>query len=106
MGEKVEPGEEDPIVLRVGSPTPNYGHMCEICLKPCQTIFHLKYWITMCFPGLKLPQLQIAKKDAGNIGYANMLAFFTNSDTIRDATFADGDEVIYCYIGDADGDMA
>jgi len=103
--EKVEIGEEEPIVLRVRSPVLD-DHMCDICLKPHETIRHVKYRITLCWPGLKLECLEIAKQDAAPLRNGSSGTTLANIVMVRDTSLKHGDELIYFYLGDAEEDIA
>mmetsp|Transcript_15013 Transcript_15013/g.41141 ORF Transcript_15013/g.41141 Transcript_15013/m.41141 type:complete len:241 (-) Transcript_15013:77-799(-) len=108
--EKVIPGEEEPIVLYALSPVDD-SHLCDICLKPGQTIRHAKNWVAMRLPGLKAEKITVAREKPSEkthgMGLRNFPAnwLFDDLMRIRDTTFKDGGEFVYFYMGEAGVDI-
>lgn len=108
--ERVDPGDEEPVVLRVLSPIDD-SPLCELCLKPSQTVRHAKNWIALRLPGLAPEKITAARERPSDkthgMGLRNFPASWIIEDCtrIRDTPFKSGDEFVFFYMGDAAGDV-
>eukprot|EP00931_Biecheleriopsis_adriatica_P067357 TRINITY_DN41509_c0_g1_i1.p1 TRINITY_DN41509_c0_g1~~TRINITY_DN41509_c0_g1_i1.p1 ORF type:complete len:210 (+),score=42.96 TRINITY_DN41509_c0_g1_i1:73-702(+) len=109
--ELIEPEEEEPIVLFALSPVDD-SPLCEICLKPSQTVHHAKRWLALRMPGLHVNKIAVAKEKPSDKthgqGLRNFPASWILEDEmeIRDTPFRSGGELVYFYMGDAAEDVA
>jgi len=109
--EKVEPGEEEPLVLLVRDPL-DCTLVCNICVKPSETIAHAKCWVALRWPGLRPHKIECPKEqNVQNLAHSKFRSFakdeLLSSDTLlKDTQLRDGDEFIYRYIGDSQEDLA
>mmetsp|Transcript_116723 Transcript_116723/g.326505 ORF Transcript_116723/g.326505 Transcript_116723/m.326505 type:complete len:226 (-) Transcript_116723:116-793(-) len=109
--ERVEPGEEEPLVLRVLSPIDD-SHLCDICVRASQTVGDAKRWVALRLPGLRLEKIIAAReKPSGKthgMGLRNFPASWVVEDAVRmrDSPFESGGEFVFFYMGDAAEDVA
>ncbi|CAE8588274.1 unnamed protein product [Polarella glacialis] len=107
----VQPGEEEPIVLFALSPIDD-SPLCEICLKPSQTVRHAKRWLALRLPGLQVNRIAVAKEKPSDkthgMGLRNFPANWILEDEtkLKDTPFKDGGELVFFYMGDAAEDVA
>mmetsp|Transcript_76786 Transcript_76786/g.178107 ORF Transcript_76786/g.178107 Transcript_76786/m.178107 type:complete len:310 (-) Transcript_76786:138-1067(-) len=98
--ERVEPGEQEPMVLKVISPVDN--SQFEICLKPTQTIKQAKYWISLHIPGLVAKKIVATRDKEGRQDVSFMLE---DSMKMSDTPFKNGGEFYFIYNGEMEEDI-
>mmetsp|Transcript_92910 Transcript_92910/g.271969 ORF Transcript_92910/g.271969 Transcript_92910/m.271969 type:complete len:283 (+) Transcript_92910:83-931(+) len=110
--EKIVPGEEPPVVLKLFSLITK-SVLCEVPVKPSQTIRAVKWWIALRDPHkLKLDKILVARQMPSEEEQGNFsIASFPTSNLHQDAntvdgSFKDGDSVPYFYMGEASDDGA
>eukprot|EP00747_Dinoflagellata_sp_TGD_P209701 gnl/TRDRNA2_/TRDRNA2_83075_c0_seq2.p1 gnl/TRDRNA2_/TRDRNA2_83075_c0~~gnl/TRDRNA2_/TRDRNA2_83075_c0_seq2.p1 ORF type:complete len:204 (+),score=47.80 gnl/TRDRNA2_/TRDRNA2_83075_c0_seq2:52-663(+) len=111
--EKVEPGEEEVVVLTLWSLITSSA-LCEVCVKPTHTISKLKWWVALRDPHkLKPHKVLVAKEmpneqEAGSFSIAQFPGHKLHADgtKIADSAFKSGDKVPYFYMGEASDDGA
>merc|ERR550532_1728690 len=85
--EKVEPGEEEPMVLKVTHPVEGEASF-DICVKPDQKVRQAKAWIVLHIPG---------RQDTSFI--------LEDSMKMRDTPFKESGEFFFMYNGDVGEDI-
>merc|ERR1712146_636294 len=100
-------GEEEPLVLWVENPLEG-GKLCDICVKPSQTVGQAKHWVALRCPGVWADKIQVAREKPSHkthgMGLRNFPAewMYRNSLRIDETPWKDGDEFVYLYVGDVE----
>mmetsp|Transcript_19947 Transcript_19947/g.61607 ORF Transcript_19947/g.61607 Transcript_19947/m.61607 type:complete len:203 (+) Transcript_19947:97-705(+) len=96
--ERAEPGEATPLVLKLYSMIESKV-LCEVCLRPDQTVRAVKSWIALRDPtGLRPKDILISKEEKGECRGG---AVHDDDTRIQDAGWQAGDEIPYFYMGEA-----
>jgi len=100
--EKVEPGEEPPMVLSCYSAV-SKTTVCQVCVKPSQTIKHVQAWIQChCPHAQKLMKIWCVKAEPEDADGSHFLKTFNSLPqevVLESEGFKDGGTVVFVIIG-------